>query len=88
VARAGIRGVVIGDIDRGSPAAEAGLKAMDPRANDLGDIIVAVNGRPINTLSNLVSELERAGVGSSAELTVRRGDKDRKVKVRVVDLRR
>jgi 2-alkenal reductase len=88
VARAGIRGVVIADVDRGSPAAEAGLRPLDPRSGDLGDVIVAVNGRPITTLSNLVTEFDRAGVGSTAELTVLRGDKERKVKVRVVDLRR
>ena len=88
VARAGIRGVVIADVDRGTPAAEAGLRPLDTRSGDLGDIIVGVNGRPVNTLSNFVSELDRVAIGSTAELTVRRDDKERKVRVRVVDLRR
>ena len=88
VARAGIRGVVIADIDRGTPAAEAGLRPLDTRSGDLGDVIVGVNGRTVNTLSNLVSELDRVAIGSTAELTVRRDDKERKVRVRVVDLRR
>jgi 2-alkenal reductase len=88
VARAGIRGVVIADIDRGTPAAEAGLRPLDTRSGDLGDVIVGVNGRSVNTLSNFVSELDRVPIGSSAELTVRRDDKERKVRVRVVDLRR
>ena len=88
VARAGIRGVVIADIDRGTPAAEAGLRPLDTRSGDLGDVIVGVNGRTVNTLSNFVSELDRVAIGSTAELTVRRDDKERKVRVRVVDLRR
>ncbi len=88
VARAGIRGVVIADVDRGTPAAEAGLRPLDTRSGDLGDIIVGVNGRPVNTLSNFVAELDRVAIDSTAELTVRRDDKERKVRVRVVDLRR
>jgi len=88
VARAGIRGVVIADVDRGTPAAEAGLRPLDTRSGDLGDVIVGVNGKAVNTLSNFVAELDRVAIGSSAELTVRRDDKERKVRVRVVDLRR
>ena len=88
VARAGIRGVVIADVDRGTPAAEAGLRPLDTRSGDLGDVIVGVNGRPVHTLSNFVAELDRVPIDSSAELTVRRDDKERKVRVRVVDLRR
>ena len=88
VARAGIRGVVIADVDRGTPAAEAGLRPLDTRSGDLGDVIVGVKGRPVHTLSNFVAELDRVPIDSSAELTVRRDDKERKVRVRVVDLRR
>jgi 2-alkenal reductase len=88
VARAGIAGVVIRSVSRGSPAAQAGLRPLNERSGDLGDVIVGVNGRRIETLSTFVAELDRTGIDSTAELTVLRDGKERRVPVRVVDLRR
>ncbi len=87
VARAGIEGVVIARIGRGSPAAAAGLQALDPRTGDLGDVIVAVNGRRVETLSTFVAELDRVGVDGTAEITVERDGRQRRVQLRVIDLR-
>jgi 2-alkenal reductase len=86
VARAGIRGVVIESVRPGSPAARAGLRPANPRSRDVGDVIVAVNGRPTETPSQFANELDRAGTGRDAELTVARNGKERKVSVRVIDL--
>jgi 2-alkenal reductase len=86
VARAGISGVVVGEVVRGSPAAAAGLMPLDRRNGALGDIIVAVNGRRVESLSSFVSELDRVGIDNTAELTVLRGETERKVRVKVVDL--
>jgi 2-alkenal reductase len=87
VARAGISGVVLAEVGRGTPAAAAGLVPFNRKTGDVGDVIVAVNGRPTETLSDFVAELERAGVDSSVELTVRRQERERRVKVKVIDLR-
>ena len=87
VARAGITGVVLGAVGRGTPAASAGLVPYNPQTGDLGDVIVGVNGKPVETLSTFVGELERAGINATVELTVRRGEKERKVRVKVIDLR-
>ncbi|MCU0939090.1 MAG: trypsin-like peptidase domain-containing protein [Burkholderiaceae bacterium] len=86
VARAGIRGVVIRSVGRGSPAAQAGLRAANPQSRDLGDVIVAVNGRRIETVSQFSLELDRVGIDNTVELTVVRDERERKVKVRVIDL--
>ena len=86
VARAGLSGIVVAEVERGSPAAEAGLVPLNRRNGELGDIIVAVNGRTIDSLSGFVAELDKAGIDNTAELTVRRGERERKVKVRVIDL--
>ena len=86
VARAGITGVVILRVTRGGPAAEAGLRPYDARSGDLGDVIIAVNGRPVATLSTFVAELDRVGIANTAELTVNRAGSERKVRVRVVDV--
>jgi 2-alkenal reductase len=85
-ARAGIMGVVILGVGQGSPAAEAGLVPFDVRSGAVGDIIVAVDGQPVANVTAFVSALDRAGIGKEAELTVRRGEAERKVKVKVVDV--
>jgi 2-alkenal reductase len=87
VARAGINGVVLAEVGRGTPAAEAGLRPYNRRTGDLGDVIVGVNGRPVETLSTFVAELDRAGINGQVELTVRRGERERRLTVRVIDLR-
>ena len=86
VARAGIRGVVIESVRAGSSAARAGLRAANPRSNDLGDVIVAVNGRKVETPSQFANELDRIGIGRDAELTIVRDGGDRKLAVRIADI--
>lgn len=88
VARNNIKGVVMDSIVRGTPADEAGLQPYSRRTGELGDVIIAVNGRTTDTLSTFVAELDRVGVGNTAELTVMRGKAERKEKVRVIDLNR
>jgi 2-alkenal reductase len=86
-ARNGITGVVVAEVGAKTPAAEAGLVALNARTRELGDVIVAVNGKRVETLSSFVSELDRVGIGNTAELTVQRQGKERKVRVKVIDLR-
>jgi len=87
VARAGISGVVVETIAKGSPAEQAGLKPLNRRTGELGDVIVAINSAPIDTLSTFIRELDRVGIGKSAEFTVRRDGKDRKLRMQVNDVR-
>jgi 2-alkenal reductase len=86
VERAGIAGVVIAEVRRGTPAASAGLRPLDSKTGNLGDVIVAVNGKRVDTLSSFVAELDRAGIGNGVDLTVVRDDVQRHVKVQVIDL--
>ena len=86
VARAGIRGVVINRVGRGTPADRAGLRPVNRQTGDLGDVIVAVNGKRIESVTQFAAELDRVGVDNTAELTVVREGRERKVSVRVVDL--
>ncbi|HEX8956569.1 MAG TPA: trypsin-like peptidase domain-containing protein [Burkholderiaceae bacterium] len=88
VARSGISGVVIAGVTRGSPAEQAGFKILDRRTGDAGDIIVGVNGKRIDTLATFVAELDRVGIGNTAEIRVRRDGNERTVKVKVVDVLR
>jgi 2-alkenal reductase len=88
VARAGVVGVVIARVQPGSPAAQAGLRAFDERSGSLGDVIVAVNGRAVESLPSFAAELDRVGIDNLAELTVIRDGKERRLKVKVIDLLR
>jgi 2-alkenal reductase len=85
VARAGLTGVVLAEVNRNGPAGQAGLQGLT-REGEPVDIIVGVNGRKIPSLSGFVSELDKAGIGSTVELTVLRGKTERKVRVKVIDL--
>jgi 2-alkenal reductase len=88
VASAGIQGVVIARVQAGSPAARAGLRPLDARSGDLGDVIVAVDGHPVTTLAEFGAELDRAGIDHDAELTVVRDGKERRLRVKIVAVQR
>jgi 2-alkenal reductase len=85
VAQAGIQGVVVETVYPKTPAAEAGLQAYDRRSRQIVDVVVGVNGKPINTYSDFFIELDRAGIGTVVELTVTRDGRERKVRTRVID---
>ncbi|MFN7220622.1 MAG: S1C family serine protease, partial [Burkholderiales bacterium] len=90
VARWGIKGVVVASVRRGTPAGDAGLKGITRRGNsvDVGDVIIAVNGKSIDTFSTYFAELDRVGIGNTADLTVSNDGKTRSVKLRVIDTNR
>ncbi|MEP7157242.1 MAG: trypsin-like peptidase domain-containing protein [Betaproteobacteria bacterium] len=88
VARNGIKGVVVNTVRSGSPAATAGIRPLNPRTGQLGDIIIAVNGRPVDTVSTFVAELDRSGIDSTAEFLIVREGKERREKIRVIDASR
>lgn len=82
----GINGVIVTGVGPGTPAAGAGLQALDLRERRLGDVIVSVDGRPIRTVPELTQALEAAGIGNSVRLGLYNGERTREASVRVVDL--
>lgn len=87
VARAGISGVVVEEVRKGTPADRAGLKPINRRSREVGDIIVAINGTRVDSMSAFTRELDRVGIGNSAEFTIRRDGKERKLRMQVIDVR-
>jgi 2-alkenal reductase len=85
-AQLGVRGVVVLGVRQGSPADQAGIRAFDPRFGAVGDIIVAAGGQRTQTAADLAAVFEDAGVGKEVTLKIVRGDTEREVKVRVIDL--
>lgn len=84
-ARAGIRGIVVRDVRSGGSAQRAGIQGLGPNGS-LGDVIVAANGRPVNRLSDLTSELERVGIGNAVTLSIVRDGRKRDVSLAVQDI--
>jgi 2-alkenal reductase len=87
-ARLGIEGVVVLRTLPGSPAARAGLRGVDPRTGEIGDVVVGVNGKPVRRLSDLTAELERAGVGQAVDLTIDRDGRTATVRLEIADVGR
>ena len=71
-ARYGVNGVVIADIDPRSGAARAGLRGTEWNANQLGDIIVRIDGEPVRSFRELRLVLDRYQPGGEVEVTVSR----------------
>ena len=71
-ARLGVNGVVVAEINPGSGAARAGLRGTEPNANQLGDIIVRIDGEPVQSFRELRLVLDRYQPGDEVEVTVSR----------------
>lgn len=73
--RLGIEGVLILNLERGGPAAQAGLQPTTQYRGEiiLGDIITAVAGKKVRSYEELLIQLERFGVGASVPFTILRG---------------
>jgi 2-alkenal reductase len=85
-AQLGAKGVVVMGVARGSPAEHAGIKPFDPRTGQIGDVIVALDGKPTPAVADFAALLDDAGAGKEVTLKLARGDGTREVKVRVIDV--
>lgn len=85
-AQMNVEGVIIADVVPGAPAAEAGLQGTDRRRGTLGDVIVAVEGEPVHTVSEFVRTLDNIGIGNDAELTIVRDGREMTVSVEIADI--
>jgi serine protease Do len=72
------RGALVSAVEEGSPAQRAGLKT--------GDVILAVDGQPINQSNELSSYITRRKPGDEVTLTIWRNRKEQQLKVRVDEL--
>ncbi|MBE0446528.1 MAG: trypsin-like peptidase domain-containing protein [Actinobacteria bacterium] len=70
-------GAVISRVEKGSPADKAGLKERD--------IIVAANGKPIESMDKLIAEIRQREVGDNIEITYFRGMKKNTTKLTLVE---
>jgi len=72
----GVRGILVLSAREGGPAWRAGVRGTERDGYGrlvLGDIVVAVDGAPVRSSSDLYAALDRSSVGSELELTLLRG---------------
>ena len=72
------QGALISGVEPGSPAEKAGLKS--------GDVVLAVNGKEINQLSELSGAIAATKPGNNARLQIWREGKSRDIDVKVAEL--
>jgi len=71
------RGVLVVGVAEGSPAEEAGLER--------GDVVTAIDGRPIDDLPDLQGALRGAGADATVTLTVVRDGEEREIEADLAD---
>lgn len=72
----GVRGILVLSAREGGPAWRAGVRGTQRDEYGrlvLGDIVVAVDGAPVRSSSDLYGALDRSGVGKEMALTLLRG---------------
>ncbi len=71
----GVRGAIVNQVEPGSPAEDAGLRA--------GDVVVAIDGRDIRNASDLRNRVGLMRVGEDVEVTVLRDGKRKTLRGRI-----
>jgi S1-C subfamily serine protease len=72
------------DVQPDSPAAKAGLRPTRPDPSNgvrLGDVIVALDGKPVRSADDLLDLLEQHQAGDTVQVTVLRDGQEQKVPV-------
>jgi len=82
----GPRGVIVLRVHRGGPAEAAGLEGLSRNGRRwvLGDVILAVNGQPVQSYDRLLDLVENEPLGSMVRLEVQRGGQKIKLGLRLV----
>jgi S1-C subfamily serine protease len=87
--RMGIKGVLVARVNRDGAAAKAGLRATRRNPGDdpqWGDLVVAVDGKPIETVEEMLTALEKHSVGDQVKLTIIRDIGTRQEQTREVQV--
>ncbi len=68
-----VRGAIVSSVDPGSPADRAGVQQ--------GDVITAINGRPVSDMNDLRNEIADTAPGSRVAVTALRDGRERQMEV-------
>jgi S1-C subfamily serine protease len=87
--RLGLEGALVLEVLPGSPAERAGLRGTqrdEMGREQLGDLIVAADGKELKNTDDLSAVLDEKSVGSQVRLRIRRLDDEREVTVTLAEL--
>ena len=83
--RLGVKeGVLIGQVLRNSPASEAGLRGIGGDQSGhmyLGDVIVAIDGKPVRNVKDFLALMQQHQVGDTITVTIVRDDERQDVQM-------
>ena len=83
-ARSGVNGIAVYSVNERSRAGRAGLQGLSLNRMGyviFGDIITAVDGKPVSTVEELQSVLDPHSPGDKVKLTIQRGKERRTVEL-------
>ena len=87
--RLGLEGVVVRDVLAGGGAAKAGIRPIARGGQGeilLGDIIVAIDGKPVKDFDDLYNMIEDKAIGSQVGVTLLREGKKMETMVELIDV--
>lgn len=76
--RWGIKGLILAKVARGGGADRAGLRGLREASGgrvELGDILVAVDGTPVETIDDLMDVMEKHKIGDRVKIEIVRNNK-------------
>jgi S1-C subfamily serine protease len=87
--RLGLKGALIFDVLPDGPAAKAGLRPTrhdETNHIELGDVIVALDDKPVRSSNELLDMLEKHHVGDTVQLAVLRDGKEERVPITLAEI--
>lgn len=84
VAQLGLSGALVLGVQPGSAAAKAGLRPTKRSSSDaieLGDLIVVIDGKPIESVKDVFAALADCELGAKLRVTISRGGEQQEVEV-------
>ena len=85
LSRLNVEGVMIASAPEGSAAAQAGLRGAAQEGNTIrfGDVVTALDGRPVSNRAELQERMKEFEVGQEVEVTYLRDGEEKTVAVRL-----
>jgi S1-C subfamily serine protease len=80
----GLKGALVFDVDPDGPAAKAGLqptRTSKTNGIQLGDVIVAIDKKPVRSANDLLDMLEEHQAGQTVQVTVLRDGKEHQTQI-------
>ncbi len=79
--RIGVAGVVILEVEPGTPAEQAGLRGITGPRGELGDIILAIGKKRVRTVGEIQTALQAYKAGDKVQITILRQGREATIEI-------